>query len=109
MRFLVDTNLPPALADWLIEQGHEAAHTTALGLESKRDIEIWRHAASIGAIIISKDEDFALLKAGKANGPKVVWIRIGNAVRRVLMRRSVTAWPSVLEKLEEGFGVVEVR
>jgi predicted nuclease of predicted toxin-antitoxin system len=109
MRFVVDTNLRPALANWLNEHGHEAAHATALGLESERDIEIWRHAASIGAIIVSKDEDFALLKAANANGPKVVWIRIGNAVRRVLMRRLVTAWPSVLEKLEEGCGVVEVR
>lgn len=48
MRFLVDTNLPPALANWLIEQGHEAVHTTALGLASEQDIEIWRHAASSG-------------------------------------------------------------
>ncbi len=109
MRFLVDTNLPPALANWLNEQGHEAAHTTALGLESKQDVEIWRHAANTGAIIVSKDEDFALLKAANANGPKVVWIRIGNAVRRVLMRRLITVWPSVLEKLEEGYGLVEVR
>ncbi|MGC1585583.1 MAG: DUF5615 family PIN-like protein [Rhodomicrobium sp.] len=61
------------------------------------------------AIVISKDEDFALLKAANAGGPKVVWIRIGNAVRRALIRRLITAWPSVIEKLEEGYGIVEVR
>jgi len=109
MRFLVDTNLPPALTAWLTEQGYEAAHTVALGLGSAQDVEIWRHAANTNAIIITKDEDFALLHAANADGPKVVWIRIGNAVRRVLLRRLVTAWPSVIAKLEEGNGVVEVR
>ncbi len=103
------TNLPPALSNWLIEQGHEAAHTTALGLEAEPDIKIWRHASNTGAIIVTKDEDFALLKAADADGPKVVWIRIGNAVRRVLMQRLITAWPLVVEKLCEGYGVVEVR
>ncbi len=87
MRFLIDTNLPPALATWIAARGHEAAHTTALGIESQPDIEIWRHAAITGAIIVSKDEDFALLRAADPTGPKVVWIRIGNAVRRVLLRR----------------------
>jgi predicted nuclease of predicted toxin-antitoxin system len=109
MRFLVDTNLPPALAEWLVELGHEAGHTTALGLGSKSDIEIWRYAANRNAIIVTKDEDFALLKAANAVGPAVVWIRIGNAVRRVLMQRLMRTWPRVIEKLAEGHGIVEVR
>jgi predicted nuclease of predicted toxin-antitoxin system len=109
MRFIVDTNLPPALAAWLIQQKHEAVHPTELGLEAARDVEIWALAEKTGAIIVSKDEDFVLLKAINSGGPQVIWIRIGNAVRRVLMARLTTAWPSVIKKLSEGNGVVEVR
>lgn len=109
MRFVVDTNLPPVLATWLIQRGHEAVHTTELGLEAAEDIEIWRYAETIDAIIITKDEDFALLKAINAGGPQVVWIRIGNAIRRVLMHRLIMALPLIMEKLDEGSGIIEVR
>jgi predicted nuclease of predicted toxin-antitoxin system len=109
MRFVVDANLPPALATWLIQQAYDDVHTTELGLEAAEDIEIWRYGETIDAIIITKDEDFALLKARDANGPQVVWVRIGNAIRRVLLQRLATAWPTIIEKLEERHGIVEVR
>jgi len=32
MRFLIDARLPPALARWLTEQGHEAEHVFDCGL-----------------------------------------------------------------------------
>ena len=32
MRFLVDAQLPPALADWLVERGYEAKAVRDLGL-----------------------------------------------------------------------------
>lgn len=32
MRFLVDAQLPPALARWLTERGHDAVHVLDLGL-----------------------------------------------------------------------------
>jgi predicted nuclease of predicted toxin-antitoxin system len=31
MRFLVDAQLPPALAQWLASHGHDAMHVTDLG------------------------------------------------------------------------------
>ena len=45
---------------------------------------------------MTKDEDFALLQALDRTGPPVVWIRIGNAVRNVLMRRLPVLWPEVM-------------
>lgn len=60
-------------------------------------------------IVVSKDEDFALLKAANPEGPKVIWIRIGNAIRRVLLARLEAAWPSVIEMLNEGHELIEVR
>jgi len=68
MRFIVDTNLPPALSEWLIKRGHDAVHTTSVGLAAAPDLEIWRYAVQNEAVIVSKDEDFALLKAAKPDG-----------------------------------------
>jgi len=44
MRFLIDAQLPPALARWLSSQGHHAEHVADLGLEAAEDSRVWRHA-----------------------------------------------------------------
>jgi hypothetical protein len=40
MRFIVDAQLPPALARWLAEQGHEAEHVFDFGKDGTTDAEI---------------------------------------------------------------------
>ncbi|MGH7341852.1 MAG: DUF5615 family PIN-like protein [Candidatus Rokuibacteriota bacterium] len=49
MRFLVDAQLPPALARWLTSHGHEAEHVFDCDLTSADDRTIWRRAISTGA------------------------------------------------------------
>lgn len=44
MRFLVDAQLPPALARWLVAEGHAAEHVADKGLGAASDAEIWEHA-----------------------------------------------------------------
>ena len=39
MTFLVDAQLPPALADWLIKQGHPAEHVYDVDLGDADDIK----------------------------------------------------------------------
>ena len=58
MRFIVDAQLPPALALWLVEAGHEALHVEEIGLLDAEDPSIWRYAFENKAVILSKDEDF---------------------------------------------------
>lgn len=60
MRFLVDAQLPPALARWLADQGQPARHVYDLGLATADDREIWDVALATGAVVVTKDEDFAL-------------------------------------------------
>jgi predicted nuclease of predicted toxin-antitoxin system len=108
VKFLVDANLPPALAQWLASEGHEAHHVGELGMESTPDREIWKQARDSNACIVTKDEDFVLLQALDRAGPAVVWIRIGNAVRTVLMRRLPAVWPEVISAIERGEKIVEV-
>jgi len=109
VRFLIDANLPPGLAKWLISEGHPAQHTSDLGIERMPDRAIWERAREIDACIVTKDEDFVLLHALDPTGPAVVWVRIGNATRSILLQRLPGIWPSVVAAIEGGEKIVEVR
>lgn len=78
-------------------------------MERAKDRDIWRHAKAVGCSIVTKDEDFVLSKAADPSGPSVVWVRIGNALRRVILHRLAMAWPAVVTKLDAGESVVELR
>ena len=60
MRFIVDAQLPPALAAWLIAQGHEAVHVFDLNLTHADDAVIWQRAEATASVIVTKDEAFAV-------------------------------------------------
>ena len=109
MRFLVDAQLPPALARYLGALGHEADHVIDLGLEGARDQQIWDFATENSAIIMTKDGDFAAMRAVRDDGPSVIWVRIGNTTTPSLFAALVRAWPTVVAALEAGEGVIEIR
>ena len=109
MRFLVGTNPPPGLAVWLVSEGDEACHVRDVGLHQAKHRLIWHYAKDNAYCIVTKDEDFVFLSAADQTGPRGVWVRIGNAVRRVLTQRMAGAWPQILAKLKQGEMVVEVR
>jgi predicted nuclease of predicted toxin-antitoxin system len=108
VKFIVDAQLPPALASWLRERGHDAASVREIGLREADDKSIWSRAQSANAIIVTKDEDFALL-ATALPAVRVLWVRIGNVINRVLLARFDQAWPEIVTHLEEGARIVEVR
>ena len=109
MNFLVDAQLPPALTVWLIRQGHIAQHIDELGLRAADDITIWNNALKLGAIIITKDEDFAERTGRTEVGPTIVWLRLGNSTNRALIEWLAPRWEDVVELLEAGNRLVEVR
>ena len=108
MRFLVDAQLPPSLADRLREAGHEAEHVHLIGLGQANDRQIWTYARSKGAVVVSKDQDFADLARSDRRGVAVVWIRIGNATSRALWRTLEPVLPEILEALGRGERLIEV-
>ena len=59
MKFLVDAQLPPALAQWLREAGYDAQAVREVGLREADDGGIWRHAQAQGRVIVTKDENFS--------------------------------------------------
>jgi predicted nuclease of predicted toxin-antitoxin system len=106
VRFLVDEQLPPALARWLGDRGHAAVHVRDVGLSTATDAAIWRFAVEGEFVIVSKDEDF-VARRNRELGPAIVWLRLGNATRRVLIARAEQIWDDVVGWLERGETIVE--
>ena len=63
MRYLVDANLSPVVAERLRDTGHDAVHVGDLGLLTASDEEILGRAATDDRVIISADADFGTLLA----------------------------------------------
>ncbi len=107
MRFVVDAQLPPALARRLETLGHTAEHVADRGLASAPDNVIREYAASVGAVIVTKDEDFAIRRL-LTEGPAVVWLRLGNTRRAALLTRVEAELPAIVAALERGETLIEV-
>ena len=71
MRFLIDAQLPPGLAHWLSARGHSCDHVNDLDLGGATDEQIEARTRETGAVIWSKDADFAY-RARRAPGIQVV-------------------------------------
>lgn len=72
MRFLVDAQLPLALAQLLRNHDHVAEHVTEIGPGDAPDRSLWQYALANGAVIVTKDEDFSLMFAVRGETPTVV-------------------------------------
>ena len=107
MRFLVDAQLPPALARWLVERGHDAEHVADLGMTGASDAMIAAHAEACGAVLVSKDEDFLALRL--PDRFVFLWLRCGNATNRALFVWLAPRWPEVERLLTEGERFIEAR
>lgn len=109
MRFLVDAQLPPALASWLGEKGFSATAARELGLRDSDDGSIWNFARTGGWTVVTKDEDFISRCFTSADAPGVVWLRIGNCTNRVLFAWLGPLLPGIIERVAAGIRFVEVR
>lgn len=104
MRFLVDANLSPRLADLLRAAGHDATHVRSLGLQDADDEVIFVRAASDGAVLVSEDTDFAALLARRgAVVPSLVLLRSADPLTPEDQARLVLAEIALVsEELAEG-------
>lgn len=107
-RFLVDAQLPPALARWLSEQGHVAEHVFDFGGDGTTDQAILQCALETGASIITKDDDFLLLSARMQECPPIVWVRVGNTRRAALLDLFQQRLPALINALQNGERVIEL-
>jgi predicted nuclease of predicted toxin-antitoxin system len=90
VKFLIDAQLPPALAAWLQQAGHEAAHVRDVGLREAGDDTIWAYALQAGVVIVTKDEDFAARAALAIDSERPMSFGCALATRRTA--RSLLGW-----------------
>ena len=88
MRFLLDMNLPPAMADWLRSDGHDAVHIRETGYAELPDREIFARAAEDGRIVVTFDLDFGeIIGLAGAAGSGVLLLRLRRAHQPYLRER----------------------
>lgn len=107
-KFLIDAQLPPALARSLSAAGHDAAHVNDIGLGAAKDELIAAEAERRKALLVTKDEDFVIrANLGLLSIP-IIWIRMGNTTNRALWERLEPVLPKILAAIDQGEAVVEV-
>lgn len=109
MIYLIDNQLPVGLVGHLKAHGLDAVHVSQCNLDRATDKEIWDYAKSHNCVIVSKDEDFFHLSGSDANGPPIVWVRLGNCRNLALFAAIDCILSDLLQAINEGAKVVEVR
>ena len=109
MRFIVDAQLPPALARMLVELGYEAQHVVDLNFQAVDDSTIWDFAIEHNAVLLTKDEDFPHRFHQSTRTPVVVWLRVGNVSRRAMLNWFSPLLPQIIKLVGEGNRLIELR
>ncbi len=106
MKFIVDNQLPAALARWLVARGADAVHVLDLALDIAPDTDIWSRAAAKGRVVVSKDEDFFHLANRDGDTGRLLWVRLGNCRTPALLARFEAAWPGIEKSFAAGHRIV---
>lgn len=107
MKILLDMNLPPVLAEALIEQGYEAVHWSSIGDATAPDKVILEYARNSDYIIFTHDLDFsALLAAAQAQAPSVFQIRTQDVLSKGFQQAMIDALRQFESLLMDGALVV---
>ncbi|QQS13861.1 MAG: DUF5615 family PIN-like protein [Rhodospirillales bacterium] len=109
MTFLIDNQLPVALARWIAARGVDAVHVLDAGMGGADDRDIWATAVAQGRIVVSKDEDFFHLASRPGDAGRLLWVRVGNTRRVALLARFDAAWRAITSAFEDGQRIVELR
>lgn len=96
MRFLIDNNLSPLLAESLKAAGHDAIHLRDLAMQAAPDTVVLERAQADERVLVSADTDFGgLLARSHATGPSVLLIR------RLAGRRAAEQSAIILANLDQ--------
>jgi predicted nuclease of predicted toxin-antitoxin system len=96
VRFLIDNNLSPLLAESLKAAGHDAVHLRDLAMQAAPDSDVLERANADERVLVSADTDFgALLSRSHATGPSVLLIR------RLAGRRAAEQSAIILANLDQ--------
>lgn len=108
MKFLVDNQLPSALARWLAARA-DAVHVLDCRMATANDSDIWSRAITESWIVVSKDEDFFHLANRPHDPGRLLWVRLGNCRTAALLARFESTWLGLEQEFASGQRIVELR
>jgi predicted nuclease of predicted toxin-antitoxin system len=102
MKFIVDAQLPTALATFLIDKGHDAVHTRELpDGNDTTDAQINALSIAENRIVVSKDGDFYDSFAARKEPHKLLHIKTGNISNLELIELIEKNLQAIIKELEE--------
>jgi predicted nuclease of predicted toxin-antitoxin system len=109
MIYWIDAQLPPQLADWLVQTFKVEAYALRdLNLRDAEDEQIFQKARHQGIVIISKDSDFVEMVLRLGIPPQLLWVTCGNVTNRRLQNLLAQVFPQAQKLLASGEAVVEI-
>ena len=108
MKFIIDAQLPPALARYLAAKGENAMHVLDIGMMESSDSEIWDFALKEEMVIITKDEDFQMRASVTQHCPGIIWVRIGNCSKKTLLNFFEQKWEKIKLELSNEVKLLEL-
>jgi predicted nuclease of predicted toxin-antitoxin system len=108
-KFIVDAQLPPALARYLNSLGEDAIHVVDVDMLEAPDGKIWELALSENRVIITKDDDFQIRASVSELSPLIIWVRIGNTSKKALLEIFGKAWSQIKAELDKGEILIELQ
>jgi predicted nuclease of predicted toxin-antitoxin system len=109
VKFLIDNQLPAALARFLASRGVDCQHVLDVDLGNASDADIWNYAGENNCVLISKDEDFLYLANAPEAKARLIWIRLGNCRKKALLAAVERLWPRIESALNAGDRIIELR
>jgi predicted nuclease of predicted toxin-antitoxin system len=106
----LDAHLSPRVANWLRDEMEvEAESLRDLGLRDAEDDDIFEKARRDGAIVMTKDRDFADLVTRRGPPPSVIWLRCGNTSETRLKEILTLHLEQSLDFIRQGEALVEIQ
>lgn len=85
MKLLLDENLSRRIVPFLQTAFPGSSQVALLGLESASDSEIWQYAKTNDFVIVSRDSDFQERSLVAGHPPQVVWLKIPNRSKTIVL------------------------
>ena len=85
MKLLLDENLSRRIVPFLQTAFPSSSQVALLGLETASDSEIWQYAKDNGYVIVSRDSDFQERSLVAGPPPQVVWLKIPNRSKTIVL------------------------
>ena len=109
MHFLLDAHIPRRLCQVIRSKGHECSHVEALERgNASSDSTIAAGADEIGAVVVTKDDDFRISHRFNGRPERLLLLAIGNCSNDELARMVELVLEPVVQMLQAP-GMAELR